>query len=536
MDESKLAEKAMALHPLEIKILLSFGLERAAAQETILNQCGLAEAQFRTALEWLKGKGALQVIEVETEDFVSLTDSGEQYAKNKIPELQILDMIGQGLSDTPLSVQNDPAEPPKTIASLKERSRLSAEEISTAIGNLKRGGVVKIEAGGSLQVQADTNLKKSFNETQQMLVRISQKQRISLKEFSESEKNEIQGGYKKRGTGLFEIETIKRNRLELQQAGVELIKILNETGMDAREETSELTPELLKDGQWQNVKFRKYNIQLKPSRLVVGKFHAYREYLDFLKKRLVALGFEEMQGNLVENEFWNMDALFMPQFHSSREIHDVYFVKNPAAAKSIEEKYLNNVAETHENGGKTGSRGWRYLFDKERSKRLVLRSQGTALSARKLSQSPQIPGKYFAVARCFRYDQVDASHAPDFFQVEGIVLDQNISFRHLLGLLQVFALEIAKTPEMKFVPAYFPFTEPSVEVHMKHEKLGWIELGGAGIFRPEVTIPLGIKVPVIAWGLGIDRMAMVALGINDIRDLFSSDIQFLRDSRIKGIL
>jgi len=91
---------------------------------------------------------------------------------------------------------------------------------------------------------------------------------------------------------------------------------------------------------------------------------------------------------------------------------------------------------------------------------------------------------------------------------------------------------MAKAAELQFRPAYFPFTEPSVELHVKHHELGWMELGGAGIFRPEVTMPLGVFVPVIAWGLGLDRMAMIALGIKDIRDLFSRDLDFIRTKKI----
>jgi len=139
-----------------------------------------------------------------------------------------------------------------------------------------------------------------------------------------------------------------------------------------------------------------------------------------------------------------------------------------------------------------------------------------------------VPGKYFAIARCFRYEQVDATHLSDFYQIEGIVLGEEINFRHLLGLLELFAEEVAQAKEVRFTPAYFPFTEPSVELHINHPKVGWMELGGAGLFRPEVTLPLGVEVPVIAWGLGIDRMAMNALGINDIRRLFAPDLDFMR--------
>ncbi len=245
------------------------------------------------------------------------------------------------------------------------------------------------------------------------------------------------------------------------------------------------------------------------------------------------MGFEEMRGPLVENEFWDMDALYMPQFHPARNIHDVYFVKEPATCREIEAPFGKNVAAAHKDGGKTGSTGWRYPFDIERAKRLILRSQGTAVSARRLASAPKVPGKYFSIARCFRYDSVDATHAPDFYQVEGIVLGEDINFKALLGLLQLFGQEIAKAGEFQFRPAYFPFTEPSVELHVKHPELGWMELGGAGIFRPEVTKPLGVDVPVIAWGLGLDRMAMVALGIKDIRDLFSRDLDFIRTKKIQ---
>jgi phenylalanyl-tRNA synthetase alpha chain len=223
-----------------------------------------------------------------------------------------------------------------------------------------------------------------------------------------------------------------------------------------------------------------------------------------------------------------MDALYMPQFHPARNIHDVYFVKDPTHSTPIPAPLLKSVQQAHERGWKTGSTGWGYSFDPLRTRRLILRSQGTAVSARTLAQKPKIPGKYFSIARCFRYDQVDATHASDFYQIEGIVLGADINFRTLLGLLNLFASEVAQAQESRFLPAYFPFTEPSVELHVRHPRLGWMELGGAGLLRPEVTQPLGVDIPVIAWGLGLDRMAMVALEIHDIRDLFSADLEMIR--------
>jgi phenylalanyl-tRNA synthetase alpha chain len=358
---------------------------------------------------------------------------------------------------------------------------------------------------------------------------VASKEPADLSSFSETQRSAIQANFHKRGKskGIFRITEKKSRLYTLTGAGRELLGLLRERGV-AAEEASALTPEMLKQGTWKDKKFRAYNIALNPPRQSIGRKHPYKEFLDFVKYKFIGMGFEEMRGPLVENEFWDMDALFMPQFHPARDIHDVYFVKEPGSSKKIEEPFGRRVAAAHKDGGKTGSTGWRYAFDLERAKRLILRSQGTAVSARTLASGPKVPGKYFSIARCFRYDAVDATHAPDFYQVEGIVLGEDINFKTLLGLLKLFGQEIAKASEFQFRPAYFPFTEPSVELHVKHPELGWMELGGAGMFRPEVTVPLGVNVPVIAWGLGLDRMAMVALSIQDIRDLFSRDLDFIR--------
>src|SRR3989338_8015380 len=229
-----------------------------------------------------------------------------------------------------------------------------------------------------------------------------------------------------------------------------------------------------------------------------------------------------------------MDALFMPQFHSARDIHDAYYVKEPKFADDIPEELLKRVKSAHETGFGTGSRGWQYTFDISRTKRHLLRTQGTACSARMLaSKNLKIPGKYFGITRCFRYDLIDATHNCDFYQTEGIVVEEEINIKHLFGLLKMFAKEFAEADKIKISPGYFPFTEPSCELFAKHPELGWIELGGAGIFSPELVKPLiGREVPVLAWGIGIDRLAMFKLGLSDIRQLFSHDLEFLRKTKV----
>ena len=149
-----------------------------------------------------------------------------------------------------------------------------------------------------------------------------------------------------------------------------------------------------------------------------------------------------------------------------------------------------------------------------------------------MSKDLQIPGKYFSIVRCFRPDQVDRTHLTEFNQVEGIVVGADLSLRDLLGVLERFAVDIAGADKVRFRPDYFPFTEPSVELQAYKEGYGWLEFGGSGIFRPELTLPLGIQVPVIAWGIGVDRLYMMRTGIDDIRMLFAQDLDWMRKQKV----
>jgi phenylalanyl-tRNA synthetase alpha chain len=207
-------------------------------------------------------------------------------------------------------------------------------------------------------------------------------------------------------------------------------------------------------------------------------------------------------------------------------------LKYPKIGKLPREEIVEQVKACHEDGWITGSKGWRYKWDPRKAMRLLPRAHGTCLSARTLASNPEIPGKYFAIARCYRPDVLDATHLIEFNQAEGIVIDESLNLKNLLGILEIFAKEIAGAEKVKFFPDYYPFTEPSVQLSAYHPEMGWIEFGGSGIFREELTKPLGIDVPVIAWGIGIDRLAMFKLGVDDIRYLFSHDLRWLRETKM----
>jgi len=298
-------------------------------------------------------------------------------------------------------------------------------------------------------------------------------------------------------------------------------------------EIAQLTTDIIVSRAWEKIPFKEYDANAPAPVLHPGKKQAYRAFLDDVKRELMAMGFTEVEGPLVELSFFNADALFMPQDHPARGIHDVYFVKEPKyGTVKRYDQFLKNVRKAHVEGV-AGSKGWGGPFSEKESGRLVLRSQGTALSARTLIGKPKVPGAYFAVARVFRPEKLDATHLMEFNQLEGIILNKDVNFRKLLGLLKEFAVKITGTDKVRFRPAYFPFTEPSVQGMIWHEGLKkWIEIMPAGIFRPELTEPLGIKVPVLAWGFGVDRLFMIKENITDMRDLFTHDLKLLRDSKV----
>ncbi len=513
----KAQELAATLHPLEIRVFEAVGDSESFTDQELANSGVVTEPQARTVIEWQLAKGCLQVVATTQDKWVELTELGEKYLQATPEEKLVAEVKKRGVA---------------SVGDLMSIGGIDKRAAGSALGALKQAGVLVDAGPGRVELADDADLGP-FEAMGRLIRRVGEAERIELELLSAEDVERVEKASRKRGKskGVFRIGVDSTRRLKFTQLGIEVREAARQAGRSG-DEVNLLTPEMLSDGAWRGKKFRRYNLDINPPRRVGGRRHPYREFLDFVRRKLTGLGFEEMRGELVETEFWNMDALFMPQFHSARDIHDAYFIKEPSHAPEIEEPYASRVAAAHQDGGDTASRGWGREFDHQRSRQLQLRSQGTVLSARWLKKA-RVPGKYFALARCFRPDQVDATHAADFFQCEGIVLGANIDFVTLLGLLKLFAEEVAKAKDVKFAPAYFPFTEPSVEVHIRHPQVGWMELGGAGIFRPEVTWPQGVEVPVIAWGLGLDRMAMMALGINDIRDLFSSSLNKVRATRIR---
>jgi len=505
MDEDKLIQ---TLHTYERKVLSV--LEKANTLPDIAKLSQLKEVEAMRGLQWLENKNIVKISE-DTKEIINLDTNGKKYLKEGLPEKRFLQAVKK---DTPIS-------------EIIKKSNITKEEVNICLGVLKGKAAIIIKKDKELLISQLPQAKKILEKESLEEQFLKKSFPLEFKNLKEEEKFALENLKKRKN--IIKIEKKKIKKATLTDLGKKLIS----KGIKLEDTYDRLTAKMLKDSSWKTKKFRRYDIKINVPVISGGKKQHYRKFLDEVRTKFLSIGFKEMFGHLVETEFWDMDALFMPQFHSARDIHAAYYIKDPKYGK-IDEKLLEKVKASHEIGKGTISKGWQYKFDINKTKQLILRTQGTPLSARMLaSKNLQIPGKYFAIARCFRPDVVDATHSADFNQVEGIVVEQDLDFRHLKGLLKLFAEEFAETDQIKITPAYFPFTEPSAELHAKHPELGWIELGGSGIFRPELVKPLvGYEIPVLAWGLGIDRLAMFKLGINDIRELFSHNLEFLRNSKI----
>ena len=246
-----------------------------------------------------------------------------------------------------------------------------------------------------------------------------------------------------------------------------------------------------------------------------------------MRQILLEMGFIEMHGGIVQSAFWNFDALFQPQDHPAREMQDTFYLKEEAPLPAGWER----LRDMHEHGGETSSTGWGGKWNPEKAKQCVLRTHTTSLSIQYLVNHPKPPVKSFCIGRVYRREAIDPTHTPEFEQLEGIVMDKGVTFRHLLGFLKEFYQRMG-FEDVRFRPGFFPYTEPSVEPEIWVDGLGWVEMGGAGVFRQEVTAPWGVTCPVLAWGLGVSRVAMFRLGLKDLRQLYQSDLEWIRTNPV----
>jgi phenylalanyl-tRNA synthetase alpha chain len=472
--------KVLELSEIERKVLLILDHNKRDFED-ISTSTSLPIDSVRRASAWLCEKGFGEMQELKEQKLI-LTPDGKKALAKGMPEnifLEILTKLGGKVSF------ND----------LMKETNLSQKEFTAALGINKRKAFIMVVNG----MIEETGVAK-----EQEVFDLSN----SLRDIVDGKKVD---NFELLQRGLVEKKDFVERKISITSSGTSAKKML-ESG---------------------NIK-RIYDVEAPVPELFLGKEAPYNQFLKQIRSKLVALGFKEMYSPLIVSEFFNFDVLFQPQNHPARKVTDTYQLKQPKFGILPNPKIVKSIKAAHENGGVSASSGWNYNWSEEIAKKLMPAAHGTAHSARQLVNGVEMPQKYFAIARCFRPDVLDATHLIEFNQMEGFVVGEDLNFKHLLGLLKDFAIEVAGAEKVKFFPDYYPFTEPSVQLSAKHPKMGWIEFAGAGMFRPEMLENLGIKGQAIAWGMGIDRLAMFKLGIKDIRYLFAEDISYLRNA--KGVL
>ena len=494
---SPTTDYTMHLTPNERRVLsalsdLKVTIPKELAEKSDLNPDALMQSAFL-----LEEKGLAEIREFVVETY-TLSEEGKKYAKEGLPERQIISYIRSCTESV-------------TISDL--RNEFSPAMVGISLGWLRRKGWAAVVDGAIVpagdaapRVGADEDVLKKLLEENVLIEDVHKK---AVKDLI---KRKLVDSTEKK------LRTIAITEEGLKLAG----EIADQADVG---EIAQLTSEIIRSRRWENI--RAYDIHAPVPRAYCAKIHPYQRLIDQMRHILLEMGFTEIKGDIVQSSFWNFDALFQPQDHPAREMQDTFYLDSEA---ELPEGY-ERVRDVHEFGGDTGSTGWGGKWSAELARREVLRTHTTAITIRYLAEHPDPPRKAFCIDRVYRREAIDPTHTPEFEQLEGVVMDPGVSFANLLGYLVEF-YHFMGFPDVRFRPGYFPYTEPSVEPEVYVEGLGWVELGGAGIFRKEVTAPLGIEYPVLAWGLGVSRVAMLKLGLRDLRELYQSDIDWLRESPV----
>jgi phenylalanyl-tRNA synthetase alpha chain len=458
---------------------------RKYSSEEIAKLVSLPKSSVEAIAALLAEKGVVRV-ERERRRVVEVNELGRLYLERGFPEERLAALLKSHGG----------------VLAMDDAKKLLGDEASIAVAHALRHGAIKVVSGLIQLVKADY-----VSPDRNLLEKVARGETVSETDIVRLKRRKL---VTVREETLTFIEFLEDPKIVLSKAVVEV---------------GALTADIIRSGEWRRFKLRRYDVTANPPQLAVNKLNAFVEFIEWLRDIMKELGFTEVEYPVVELEFWNYDILFQPQYHPARAPTDTFYVKaerHPEAGRIYE--LADSVAKIHE-------LAWRYKWDLRIALRLILRSHTTAATIRALAYRPRPPFRIFTIGRVYRVEKIDPKHLPEFHQLDGIASDgYDTSFRDLLGLLAEL-FERMGIHEYKFRLAYFPFTEPSAEgyVRIRGE---WIEVLGCGLFRPEVLKPLGVDYPVAAWGIGLERIAMALLGVNDIRDLYALDIH--RAKRIRA--
>lgn len=457
---------SQVLHNIELEIIRSLRKKKIQTLGDLVSSTGLSEDQIRRGTEWLRLKG-LAVVSESKSVMIGLGRNGLESARRGLPERRLLDSLADG---------------PRDIRSLQKEL---GGAFGPAMGLARRNGWVGTSGGMVLLNHAPDSLPGE------------------------------------RSLGIMRDGSVPEDQLPPD----DLRHLLERPDFAIRQITKTKTLQLAKKAMHMRLgnAAGAIDVEAAAPQLYIARTHPLKDVIEEIREIFVTLGFSEILGKMSQSSFWNFDALFTPQDHPAREMQDTFYLDGINARQVASAAQIRGVSRSHK-------AGWQYAWDVNEARRTVLRTHTTCVTIRYLAENRPSEARVFSLGRVFRNEKTSYKHLVEFHQVEGVVAGSNATLRDLMGIQKEFYRRIG-LPRVKFWPTYFPYTEPSLQTMVYNERLDkWVELFGMGIFRPEVTRPLGLAGPVLAWGGGIERIAMLKYGSDDVREFYNNDMGWLRSA------
>jgi len=457
---------SQVFHDIEKKIIVSLKDNPKQTPESLEKSTNLSPDQIRRGIEWLRLKELAIVDETKTST-ISLGKNGLESLEKGLPERRLLNSLSDG---------------PKKLSDLQKEI---GSIFGPAMGLSRKNNWVEATSDQISLKSAPSTLpgEKTLNQ-------------IGTKKLPQNEidKNDLSSLLKRPD---FVLEDVIKTKIISLADSAKSIELSDSTGA--------------------------IDVEAKVPEVFVARTHPLKDTLDEIREIFVTLGFSEIIGTMTQSSFWNFDALFTPQDHPARELQDTFYLDGISAKKIATPEQIRKVSESHK-------KNWRYQWDVNEARKMALRTHTTCVTIQHLAEKKPDEARIFSLGRVFRNEKVSYKHLVEFNQIEGVVVGKDANLRNLMGIQREFYKRIGIT-KIKFWPTFFPYTEPSLQTMVYNERLGkWIELFGMGIFRPEVTKPLGITKPVLAWGGGIERIAMLKYGLDDVREFYNNNLSWLRST------
>jgi phenylalanyl-tRNA synthetase alpha chain len=495
------------LHPIEKKIISSFNSFSEISITDLVKLSTLTLDQIRRGLEWLKYKNIIESNKIPP--FISLDEIGINAIEHGLPERRLVKAVRDGNI---------------ALRTILEKGLLTQTEINIAISKAKSNKWLNIsnsEIEGLIFKLIDNFENASGEEL--LLNKIFSSKHLTERDLTNSELGFFKLLLKRPKFIRFKKDEEKVSLTELgKKIKTHLnLKNINDKTLLKKENTTSLASEHLIAGKWKTLTFRPIDVNAEVPMANPGRKHPLTDLINEIREAFTSLGFAEIDGKYIQSAFWNFDALFTPQDHAARDMQDTFYLSEKIKPKIGNKNLIKQISDTH-------IKGWKNSWNIKIAKKPVLRTHTTPVTLKYLSETKPDEARIFTIGRVFRNEKVSYKHLVEFNQIEGVVTGKEITLRDLMGIQTEFYKKIG-IKKIKFWPTYFPYTEPSLQSMIFNNNLNkWIELFGMGILRPEVVQPLGIRNLVLAWGGGIERIAMLKYGISDVRELYNNKIGWLR--------